>query len=58
MAAQVKVDPRTIHYWASRNRTPSGPDQMLLLQIGEPYGVRLDFLEKLSADKRKVDGLC
>ncbi len=44
LAAKVNVDPRTIRYWASKNRNPSGPAQRLLLQISEQYGVKLDVI--------------
>lgn len=43
LAARVSVAPRTIRYWARKDRIPSGPAQKLLLQIGSEHGVALDF---------------
>jgi len=55
LAAQVNVDPRTIRYWASKNRNPSGPARRLLLQISEQHGVKLDVIATENSERRKVD---
>ena len=55
LAAQVSVDPRTVRYWASKSRNPSGPAKRLLLLLGEIHGVELDLKVVVDALQRKAD---
>lgn len=43
LANQVKVSPRTVRYWAKKEKVPSGPAQTLLELLGEKHGVLVSF---------------